>query len=158
MRFNAHTSLILTAMRFAPLLLCASRPAWPGLCCMGSDGANARYGQPQLERNSVEWMYVHERTAADALRHGRAGLVEHGVVWRHDSITSQYSSERSRTPPPAMCEREEKAIPPRQSLLGEVIPQEVIPPVKGPPGDLEETALELEQVSDLALTLTLTQP
>ena len=159
-----------------PLLLCASRPAWPGLCCMHSDGASARYGQSsaQLGRNSVEWMCVDERpdTAADALRHARTGPVEHRVVWRHESSSTAWCSinARSRTPPPAMCELEEKmAIPLRQSQLEEAIPpiaagdrreggdrrrqelEEAIPPVRGPPGDLQETALELEQVPEVRL-------
>jgi len=148
--------------RLAPLLLCATRPAWPGLCCMSSDGASARYGQPsaQHERDSVEWMCVDTRAerAADALRHAR--VMEHGVVWRQESPIAAWCSSinaRSRTPPPAMCELEE-AIPPiaagdrreggdrrRQEL------EEAIPPVRGPPGDLKETALELEQVSEVRL-------
>ena len=69
-----------------------------------------------------------------------------------------------------MCELEEKmAIPLRQSQLEEAIPliaagdrreggdrrrqelEEAIPPVRGPPGDLQETALELEQVPEVRL-------
>ena len=153
--------------RLAPLLLCASRPAWPGLCCMRSDGATARYGQSsaQLERNSVEWMCVDTRpdTAADALRHARAGLVEHGVVWRHESSSTAWCSSinaRSRTPPPAMCELEEMVIPPVAGAAGDRREggdrrrqelEEAIPPVRGPPGDLQETALELEQVPEVRL-------